>query len=290
MDGVSAAASVIAIIEAGFKSVQCIRELLSTYKNGPQTVTQLVQDVESLSTVLGGLSQCSLDASSPTTVASLKRYLVACTNELSTFQLLLKRLIPASSSRTNRLRTSLLTVWKDKDLEYARDRIRDCRIHLNLHLELIHTEATGSTGRVLQQILGEVGKIHDRLDSTRNSTTTTEPVGNGEGNFSGVVEPDVMEACSELELSISRLANLVDHDGSTLDIEDAEQIMDDLETLIQSARDQVCRNHCTLSSSDEQAKNEKKRSLRNELRLVEGLVYGAPAVGINRNGECIPSI
>ncbi|KAM0425645.1 hypothetical protein ACHAPT_009177 [Fusarium lateritium] len=296
MDGVSGAASVLAIIDLSIKSAKGIRDFLSAFSEAPQTVAQLAQDVEVLSTVLGRLSQCSLDTSSPETVTSLKLHLTTCANTLSAFEALLKSLHPASTRRADRLRMGLRTVWKEKEIEQARSQIRDCGSQLHLYLGLLQAEATArtssinastaeNTGNILQQILSEFGKIHDRLDNIGSSTATGEAAGSKSQHVSGIAEPEVMEACSELEESISRLSRLVDNNGSTLDAEDAAQIIDDLERLIRSARDRVCKDQSTLSLPEERARNEKSRSLRNELRMIEGMIYGAPVVAINPNSE-----
>ena len=65
------------------------------------------------------------------------------------------------------------------------------------------------------------------------------------------------------------------------------QIINDLERLIQSARDKVCNDQSTLSLPQELP------SLPDELRMIGGMIYSAPVIAINPNSEfphsCAPS-
>ncbi|KAJ4202301.1 hypothetical protein NW767_006260 [Fusarium falciforme] len=302
MDGISAVAGALAIIDLSIKSAKSIRDFLSTFNDAPQTVAQLAQDVEILSTFLERLSQCPLDISSPKTVASLKLHLDTCANTLSDFDALLKSLHPVSTSRADRLRVRLRAVRKDKNIEKAQDRIRAFGTQINLYLTLLQVEATARTSSInastaettesiIQQILAKMERIQDPLDKkgteNGNPTATGELAGNRRQDISGVAEPEAMEACSKLEESVSRLSRLVDNDGSTLDAEDAVQIINDLERLIQSARDKVCKDQSTLSLPQELP------SLPDELRMIGGMIYSAPVIAINPNSEfphsCAPS-
>lgn len=299
MDGVSAVAG---IIDLSIKSAKAIRDFLSTFNDAPQTFAQLAQDVEILSTFLERLSQCPLDNSSPETVASLKSHLDTCANTLSGFDALLKSLNPVSTSRADRLRMRLRAVRKDKDIEKAQDRIRTIGAQINLYLALLQAEATSRTSSInavtakttegiVQSILTKMERIQDPLDKvgTENSnpTATGELVGDSRQDVPSVAVPEVMEACSKLEQSVSRLSRLVDDRGSTLNAEDATQIINDLEELIQSARNKVFKGQGTLSLPQELP------SLQDELRMIGGMIYSAPMIVINPNSEfphaCAPS-
>ncbi|KAI8668636.1 Helo-like-N domain-containing protein [Fusarium keratoplasticum] len=289
MDSVTGA---LAIIDLSIKSAKGIRDFLRNLNDAPQTVAQLAQDVEILSTFLERLSQCPLDISSPKTVASLRSHLDTCANTLSDFDALLKSLHPVSTSRADRLRMRFRAVRKDKDIEKAQDRIRAFGTQINLYLTLLQAEATARTSSInastaettesiIQQILAKMGRIQDPLDKkgteNANPTATGELAGNRRQDISGVAEPEAMEACSKLEESVSRLSRLVGNNGSTLDAEDAGQIINDLERLIQSARDKVWKDQSTLSLPQELP------SLPNELRMIGGMIYSAPVIAINPN-------
>ncbi|KAJ4307425.1 hypothetical protein N0V84_012746 [Fusarium piperis] len=282
MEGLGVAGSAVAVTGLSFKVVKAIQDCLSTLRDAPNTISHFTQDVEILSTVVEQLSQFPLDSSSPKTAATLKSHLATCAKGLSDFESLLKSIHPISTSRTDRLRTRFRVVWKDKDIEKAQDRIQALGTQVNLCLMLLQTEATARTSSIntstaettesiIQQILTKVEGIQDALDSNGtkngNSTTTEELAGNKRQDVSGTIEPEIMEACSKLEESVSRLSRLVDNNGSTLGAEDAVQIVDDLENLIQYAREKVCRDQSALQELS---------SLPKELRMIGGMIYGAP--------------
>jgi hypothetical protein len=187
-------------------------------------------------------------------------------------------------------------VWKNKEIEQSRNRIRDCGTQLHLYLGLLQAEATAkaslahattaeNTGNILQQILNEFGRIHERLDSIGDSVSTGEPTKDQSENVMSMTEPEVIKACCDLEESITRLSRLVDTDDSTLAAEDATEIIDALEKLIQSARDTVLEDRKSMCQHKELAMSEKKRRLQSELRMIGGMVCSAPLIEINPNSE-----
>lgn len=82
-------------------------------------------------------------------------------------------------------------MWKEKGLEHASGRVRGFVTELNLHLALLQAEGTASassadatnanaTSLAPGQILGEIGKIHDRLDTINRSPMKEGVVVNNE--------------------------------------------------------------------------------------------------------------
>lgn len=296
MEAFGVAASALAIIHLGIKSAQTSRDLLASFKDKPEPIAQLERDVDSLRVVFDRLSLCPLDASSPSTVKLLLHQLSACTKELADIETLLQRWKTKANGTSNRLRNSLRTVLREKDLEQARSRLRDFRIQLNLYLGLLQAEATASisavnasnadaTGNILQSILSQLGSVHSRLDTLGASPTADTSL----SSTSGIVENDVMKACSELEESVERLGRLVDHESSTLEAQDAEQIVDDLRILLESARDQVVHTYHDPRACIHQKEKEKeeRRTLQRELRAMEGMLFSAPAMAINQAGKLV---
>jgi hypothetical protein len=142
-----------------------------------------------------------------------------------------------------------------------------------LYLALVQAETTETTGQGLDQILETLQKVHDRLD------TFEPPAANEKGP--AALEEDAagsrktQQECEELQESISRLSELVGHDGAVLSDEDAGQIIDDLQQLIQSAKDHAGTNNQSSTSKE----------TRDELRLVESMIIAAPSLSINHQGE-----
>lgn len=189
----------------------------------------------------------------------------------------------------------ILCYVKKEELEEARNRVRDKTTQANLFLGLlqaqaisdtssrIDTQASATTG-ILEQILGEVGRLHQRLDNNDQSTRTARFTGvevDTDAIAGAVTENLVaMNLCSELEESISRLSSLADCDGLTLDADDAEQIIDDLQRFILMAKDKVSGK----VSMDTNTMKEDSAVVRRDLKLVEGLILSAPIVAINQAG------
>lgn len=94
-----------------------------------------------------------------------------------------------------------------------------------------------------------------------------------------------MEICSELDSSISRLSTLVDHDGLSLDAEDAEQIIDDLRRFVVVAREKSAAN-AKLKTSDVYSIGAESNTklVGRDLKLIEGLIISAPIIAINKPG------
>jgi hypothetical protein len=295
MDGAGAAASVIAFADAGIKSAKCIREFISIVKDGGQTVALFGQDVDTLATALQRISLLSLNDSSPPTIASLKTHLEACSKELVTYEKLIQGLDRSSPRLANRMRMAARTMWKDKDLEQARNRIRDLNTQLGVYLCLLQAEAaaraslrqtsTAETTRdLLQQILGEFGRVHTRLDGIDTASAAAMNTQDTPVRELTPDSPDVTEACNELQESVSRLASLVDHEEAIIDAEDAHHIIDDLETLIQSARDRVSCTQVENPSSKDQERGGDGRNVRDNIWLAQSLVCSAPVLAINQSG------
>lgn len=302
MEAVGAGASALAFVLLGLKSAKIIHEALSTIKDAPKTVRQLAHDIQFLQSVLERLSHCSLSDASSSTVVSLRDMLQTCAAELSDIEARITQFSTRpSSSRSSRVYKGILAFVKEKDLEEARNRIQNKATQANLYLGLIqaqaildtssrvNTQASATTG-ILEQILGEVARLHERLDGNAASSTTANPAGvemdTDDTSDSVVGEFESMTLCTELEESISRMSSLVDVDGLTLDANDAEQITDDLQRLIQLAKDKLCARETGSSKATAYANimEDDSRLLRGDLRLIEGLILCAPVIAINESG------
>ncbi|KAF4340085.1 hypothetical protein FBEOM_5945 [Fusarium beomiforme] len=302
MEAIGVGASTLAFVLLALKSAKIINESLSSIKDAPRTVLELMKDVEFLQSVLGRISSCSLRHVPTSTIESLNGVLQVCTTELSSIECRLAKFSSTTaSSHSSRMYKGVLAYVKKEDLENARGRIRDKSTQINLYLGLIQaqslseasskidTQAT-ATRTILEQILGEVSKLHARLsqdaasaeveqhtNATRDDDTIESTVANQLGT---------MTLCSELESSISRLATLVDHDGLTLDAEDAEQIIDDLRRFVVVAKEKSVANPDQDRSSvayNIHTENETSKALHRDLNLIEGLILSAPIIAINQS-------
>ncbi|KAL2210407.1 hypothetical protein CC79DRAFT_1365801 [Sarocladium strictum] len=276
MEALGGVASVIAVIDISIKSASGVQALVSAIKDGPQTIALLGRDVMSLFVVLSQLSRSKLEKASDPTLVQLKAYVDSCDEELATIQTLLIELQSKSSGLSDRARAGIRVVRKGKDLGQAQQSVRDLTTQLNLYLALVQAEITETTGQGLDQILETLQKVHDCLDSLE------PPVAKEKDPL--VLEEDAagsrktQQECEELQESTSRLSELVGHDGAVLSDEDAGHIIDDLQRLIQSAKDHAGSNDHSSTSKE----------TRDELRLVESMIIAAPSLSINHQGPRKP--
>jgi hypothetical protein len=179
MEAIGAGASTLAFILLALKSAKIINESLSSIKDAPRTVIELLEDVTFLQSVLERLSQCTLQHASISTVDSLTQTLQGCTTELSRIEGRLTMFLQDTvSSRSRRVYKGVLAYIKREDLENARHRVRDKSTQINLYLGLLQaqsiselssksdTQATAATS-ILEEILSEVSRLHARINHRR---------------------------------------------------------------------------------------------------------------------------
>ncbi|KAF5550069.1 hypothetical protein FNAPI_7872 [Fusarium napiforme] len=300
MEAIGAGASTLAFVLLALKSAKIINESLSAIKDAPRIVSELSKDLESLQSVLGRISGSALQHAPTSTIESLNDILQACTTELSRIECRLAKFSTSSgSSRSNRVYKGILAYIKKEDLENARSRIRDKSTQINLYLSLlqaqsllqvssrIDTHAT-ATASILEQILGEVSKLHTRLDQDAvvseveqlPATASDDAIDSAMAGRLGA-----MAVCSELESSISRLSTLIDHDGLTLDADDAEQIIDDLRRFVVIAKGRSIEKSRPSSNSTSYGSvtEDDTKALGRDLKLIEGLILSAPIIAINQS-------
>jgi hypothetical protein len=303
MEAIGAGASTLAFVLLALKSAKIINESLSSIKDTPRIVSELSKDLESLQSVLGRMSGSALQHAPTSTIESLNDILKACTVELSSIECRLAKFSTSSgSTHSSRVYKGVLAYVKKEDLENARSRIRDKSTQINLYLSLIQaqsllqvssridTHAT-ATASILEQILGEVSKLHTRLDQDAavseveqlSATAGDDPIDSAMAGRLGA-----MALCSDLESSISRLSTLIDHDGLTLDADDAEQIIDDLRRFVVIAKERsIEKSRLSSNSTSYSSVTDDTKALGRDLKLIEGLIISAPIIAINQPGNSV---
>ncbi|KAG7404759.1 hypothetical protein LZL87_006270 [Fusarium oxysporum] len=302
MEAIGAGASTLAFVLLALKSAKIINESLLSIKDAPRVVSELLKDIESLQSVLGRISGSSLRHAPTSTIESLNDILQACTTELSSIECRLAKFSTSSgSSRSSRVYKGVLAYVKKEDLENARGRIRDKSSQINLYLSLlqaqsllqvssrIDTHAT-ATANILEQILGEVSKLHTRLDQDAAASEVEQlPATADDDAIDSAMAGRLgaMALCSELESSISRFSTLVDHDGLALDADDAEQIIDDLRKFVVIARERSTEKSVLKNNynSYNAVTEDNTKALGRDLKLIEGLIISAPIIAINQSAS-----
>lgn len=300
MEAIGTGASTLAFVLLALKSAKVIHESLTVIKDAPRIVRELAQDIQLLQSVLGRLTHCPLSHAPCSTIRSFQDMLKVCTAELSGIEGRLEQFKKKpDSSRSSRVYRGILGYVKKEELEEARSRVRDKTTQANLYLGLLQAQAisdttskiddqaTATTG-ILEQILGEVARLHSRLENNGASASHDNAAEHGSDSITQSFE--TMTLCSELEESISRLSSLVDHDGLTLDADDAEQIIDDLRKFILIARDKVAtkKTGSGKAAANPYAVVDDSDQVRRDLKLIEGLMLSAPIVAINQPGTIHP--
>ncbi|RFN48319.1 hypothetical protein FIE12Z_7368 [Fusarium flagelliforme] len=234
MEAIGAGASTLAFVLLALKSAKIINESLSSIKDAPRTVIELLEDIKFLQSVLERLSQCTLQHASISTVDSLTQTLQGCTTELSRIEGRLAKFLQDTAQSMSELSSKA------------------------------DAQATAATS-ILEEILSEVSRLHARINQDPASGTEEH---SDHADDAIVNNLEALQLCSELDSSISRLSTLVDHDGLSLDAEDAEQIIDDLRRFVIVAREKSAANSKPENSNaysigaDSNTKLEGKASLR----------------------------
>ncbi|KAJ4112509.1 hypothetical protein NW768_011676 [Fusarium equiseti] len=292
MEAIGAGASTLAFVLLALKSAKIINESLSSIKDAPRTVIELLEDIKFLQSGLERLSQYTLQHASISTVDSLTQVLQGCTTELSSIEgRLAKFLQDTVSSRSRRVYKGVLAYIKKEDLENARRRVRDKSSQINLYLSLLQAQSMAelsskvdtqarATTSILEEILNEVSRLHARLNhESVSGNEHSDPA-----DDAIVDNLEALEICSELDSSISRLSTLVDHEGLSLDAEDAEQIIEDLRRFVVVAREKSAANAEPKSSDAYSIGAESStRLVSRDLKLIEGLIISAPIIAINKS-------
>ncbi|RSL41948.1 hypothetical protein CEP54_015656 [Fusarium duplospermum] len=276
MEAIGTGASTLAFVLLALKSAKVIHESLTAIKDAPRIVRELAQDIQLLQSVLGRLTHCPLSYAPNSTITAFQDMLRACTTELSSIESRLETFKKKpDSSRSSRVYKGILGYVKKEELEEARSRVRDKTTQANLYLGVLQAQAisdttskiddqaTATTG-ILEQILGEVARLHSRLENNGASASHDNAAEDGSDSITQSFE--TMTLCSELEESIS------------------QQIIDDLRKFILIARDKVSNKQMgkRKARANPYAVNDDNDQVRRDLKLIEGLMLSAPIVAINQ--------
>ena len=136
MDGISAAASILTVLEAGFQSAVWVHKTLSAMERAPTVVTSLTADLSVLQSLLLQLKNCDMvkiDANN-----SLKVAISRCADDLRHFAHDLGSLtINSDNGQAGKLWKRIRTVSREHALRDAQDRMQRHVQVLTLGLNVI---------------------------------------------------------------------------------------------------------------------------------------------------------
>ncbi|OIW24632.1 ankyrin [Coniochaeta ligniaria NRRL 30616] len=287
-DPLSAGASVIAFVGLALSSVKAIHDILSAVKDGPQTVKRLADEVKQLGDILVRLPQLQINTINSADLAELTSLSSQCNLDLSSFSAKLRRLSHSEGDRrVGGIWKRLKTAITEKDLDHMRDSIRHYTSVLNFRVALLTVAQSATQSAemldILRQLRTEVrGQYMSTVPDPTASMHTVEEV--EEVVSDATQESDPHE--TKLQESIDRLIALVQEKECTVESEDAEQLIADLQTLLDSAQANEQSPIPAQSAAEVQGVStvDREHNVYKELKLASSLIFSATSISVNSTG------
>lgn len=283
MDG---GASLVTFVVVALQSIKTVHGVISAVKDGPQSVRSLADSVAQLKSILERLSHIQLEPANSIDLTDLSNLTQRCATDLGNFESKLQGLnLSTDDRRFGRFWKRLKAAISEKELERMREMIRAHTLTLNFHLSLLQTAQLSFSSMQSTEILKLLKELKSDIaqSSFANHGTATSQNPNATATAIDATTTDTTE--SALEDSISRLIKLVNEKECTVESEDAEQLIDDLQTLIDSAHSK----ESIPVAPHEPGEGEAISNIARELKLATSLIFSAPSIAINSNGMAISS-
>lgn len=130
MDGVSGAASVIAVASIALQSTKVIYEAVTGIKNGPSQVQDLASALRNLQQVLQRIAGLSRDQTQAQ-LTELKKFAETCAKDVQSIEIRLSKL--SGGGKVEKAWKMVKTYLQTKDLEVIRTTVQ-------LHVQLLSSE------------------------------------------------------------------------------------------------------------------------------------------------------
>lgn len=134
MDGLSGAASVIAVFGLALSSTQAIYDIISGIKNGPNAIESMKSSLQNLLKLLLQLTGCTDQLY---LAADLEGSISKCVQDLKASEHQLAKLCPRADSRPVRFWNNMKAALHEKDLERMSAMIQRHVAALSLQLQII---------------------------------------------------------------------------------------------------------------------------------------------------------
>lgn len=272
MDPVSAGASILAFVVLALKSANTIYEVLSAIKDGPKVLRHLVGDIAQLQGILKRLSRLEPRSVDNGDAKALEAAARRCADDVKDMESRLQHLsIRPTDRRPGKLWKRLVTVVDERDLMRMQTVVRGNLTMLSLHLGVLQAVQMSASQNQWSEILSSLNRLKEEVSSL--GTRSALPAD------ARTVAPDAQPVDSELEQAISRLVGIIGEKESTVASDDARQMLDDFQILLQSAEREEAkaqRHDCDLC--------DKGQDVSRDLKLVRSLLNSAPVVAINEAG------
>lgn len=286
MDPVSAGSGVLAFVVLALKSAKVIHAVLSAVKDGPQSLDHLVGDIALLQGILERLSSLQPDSINDGDARALELAASRCADDVAHIEAKLQRLsIRRTDKHVGKLWKRLVTAVSERDLIQMQGLVRG-------HFTMLHAQLGLSQSSQLSQALENLKQLQEQVAALGNypipATVSAQPTQAMETSPTSD-PPGLPTIDAELEQRLSRLIEHIGKQESTVESENAQQIIDDVEAVLQAAerkelkpmenQSEFCYscNRCGPSYGHEQ-------DVSGELRLIRRLIAAAPTLSINTNG------
>ncbi|KXX75120.1 Peroxisomal NADH pyrophosphatase NUDT12 [Madurella mycetomatis] len=278
MDPVGAGASVLAFVVLALKSANAIHQVLSAIKDGPEVLRHLVGEIAQLQGILKRLSRLQPGSVDDGDMKALETAARRCTDDVKDMESRLQRLsIRPTDRRPGKFWKRLVTVVDEKDLMRMQTIVRCHLMMLSVHLGLLQAVQMSASQSQWSEILENLSQLKEEVSSLRARSALPADARAVASEAAAVSNlPDAQPVNSELEQAISRLVGLIGEKEGTVASDDAQQMLDDLQVLLQLAEreEEKAQSYgCDLC--------DKGQDVSQDLKLVLGLLASAPVVAIN---------
>lgn len=292
----STGASVLAFVGLALSSAKAIYEVLSAVKDGPQNVKSVADAAKQLGDILDRIAQLQVETIDDADMAKLAALSSHYEADLAEFTSRLKRLhLSQDERRVGRLWKRLKAAITEKELAYMRERIRDHIGVVNTWLTVLTTArisqislSVTQSSQILDLLLKLQAEFHGSLPSKDSkqppSDASPQPARSSIAQASDGVD-------AKLEEVIDRLVLAVKDKKCTVDSDDAEELMADLQTLLDSAREKELQPIPSGTAADMEriTSSGTPTDVLKELKLASSLIFSAPSISLNLTGRASPA-
>ncbi|KAH8903591.1 ankyrin [Coniochaeta sp. PMI_546] len=297
-EAIGVGASVVTFLGLALSSAKAIYEVLSAVNDGPRIVQRLAGEVKQHKTILLRLSELQINTINSADLQELESFSKRCEADLTSFNKKLRQIsFSENDRRIGKLWKRLKIAVTEKDLDRMRDIVQHNTTFLNAQLGILTAAQMSAFATQMSVSAPQLAEMLDILRQLRPEggapcistppaqTASTDAV--EEAMPDATPEPDPLE--TKFQESIDRLIALVKEKECTVESDDAEQLISDLQTLLESAQAKEVSPVPaeTATGVSEITMVERESNVLKELKLASSLIFCAPSIAINSTGAVV---
>lgn len=286
MEPVGATASILTFVTVAFSATKSIYGALSAIKDGPEVLGSINDEISQLQNILQRLLQVVSSTARPTDRSKLEQMVKKCRDDLVGYEVKLRQFdVSGADGRRGQLWRKLKLCFEEKELDRIRHVVGRHVQLLTLYLGTIQDEQSSLIAAQLNEVLVFLQQLQQDMALLQVSSTSAQNKISSSSISSRVVELDSKSSPisqqTALDDTIARLMRLLEKKPSIMEFDNAQEIFDDLELLLQSVWDNV---NSTKAGKDEQNKD---ADVSKEMKLFSSLVFSAQSLRVNQTGKLI---